>query len=127
MADPVFAFALELAAGRVSGFDAYKVQRPIEYDHDLKATDFPMTDALFKAFKDFVASKPVYKFTPAQLDKERAYIDRQLRYEIVTAAFGSTTSFQVFNADDPQITKAIDIMPRAQQLAQAAQNKRNPS
>lgn len=125
--NPVFAFALELAAGRVPGFDAYKVQRPIEYNHDLKATDFPMTDALFKAFKDFVASKPIYKFTPAQLDKERAYIDRQLRYEIVTAAYGSTTSFQVFNADDPQITKAIDILPRAQQLAQAAQNKRNPS
>ncbi len=127
LADPVFAFALELAAGRVSGFDAYKVQRPIEYEHDLRATDFPMTDALFKAFKDFVASKPIYKFTPAQLDKERAYVDRQLRYEIVTAAYGSTTSFQVFNADDPQITKAIDVLPRAQQLAQAAQNKRNPS
>jgi carboxyl-terminal processing protease len=125
--DPVFAFALELAAGRVPGFDAYKVQRPIEYNHDLRATDFPMTDVLYKAFKDFVASKPIYKFTPAQLDKERAYVERQLRYEIVTAAYGSTTSFQVFNADDPQITKAIDVLPRAQQLAQAAQNKRNPS
>jgi carboxyl-terminal processing protease len=125
--DPVFAFALELAAGRVPGYDAYKVQRAIEFDHDLKATEFPMTDALFKSFKDFVAAKNVYKFTPAQLDKERQYIERQLRYEIVTAAYGSTTSFQVFNADDPQITKAIDLLPRAQQLAQAALNKRNPS
>ncbi|MBV9959677.1 MAG: S41 family peptidase [Acidobacteria bacterium] len=125
--DPVFAFAMELAAGRVAGFDAYKVQRPIDFGRDLTATDFPMTDTLYKAFKDFVASKPIYKFTPAQLDKERAYIERQLRYELVTAAYGSTTSFQVFNADDPQITKAIDVLPRAQQLAAAAQNKRNPS
>ncbi len=125
--DPVFAFALELIAGRVQGFDAYKVQRPIQFEHDLQAADFPMTDALFKAFKDFVASKPVFKVTPALLDKERAYIERQLRYEIVTAAYGSVTAFQVFNADDPQITKAIDLLPRARELAQTAQNKRNPT
>ncbi len=125
--DPVFAFALELIAGRIQGFDAYKVQRPIKFEHDLGATDFPMSDALFKAFKDFVASKPVYKVTPAQLDKERSYVERQLRYEVVTAAYGSVTAFQVFNADDPQIVKAIDLLPRARELAQTAQSKRNPS
>jgi carboxyl-terminal processing protease len=127
MTDPVFAFALELVAGRVQGFDAYKIQREIEFGHDLKATDFPVTDALFKAFKDFVASKPVYKFTAAQLDKDRAYLERQLRYEIATAAYGSITAFQVFNYDDPQITKAIDLLPRARELALTAQSKRNPS
>lgn len=125
--DPVFAFALELTAGRVPGFDSYKVLGPIQYRRDLKATDFPATDALFKAFKDFVASKPVFKVTPAQLDKERVYIERQLRYEVVTAAYGSITSFQVFNADDPQIGKAIDVLPRARDLALMAQSKRNPT
>ena len=127
LTDPVFAFALELTAGRVPGFDAYKVQGPIQFAHDLKATDFPSTDALFKAFKDFVVSKSIYKVTPVQMDKERAYVERQLRYEIVTAAFGSITSFQVFNADDPQIGKAIDLLPRARDLALMAQSKRNPT
>jgi carboxyl-terminal processing protease len=125
--DPVFAFALELTAGRVPGFDAYKVLGPIQYGRDLKPTEFPSSDALFKAFKNFVASKPVYKVTAAQLDKERVYIERQIRYEVVTAAFGSITSFQVFNADDPQIGKAIDLLPRARDLALTAQSKRNPS
>ncbi len=125
--DPVFAFALDLVAGRIHGFEAYKVQRPIEFGHDLKATDYPVTDQLFKAFKDFVASKSIYKVTAAQLDKERAYIERQLRYEVVTAAYGSITSFQVFNSDDPQIGKAIDLLPRARDLALTAQSKRNPS
>jgi hypothetical protein len=55
------------------------------------------------------------------------YIERQIRYEVVTAAFGSITSFQVFNADDPQIGKAIDLLPRARDLALTAQSKRNPS
>ena len=127
VSDPVFAFALELTAGRVPGFDAYKVQGPIQFGRDLKSTDFPSTQALFKAFKDFVASKPVYKVTAAQLDRERVYVERQLRYEVVTAAFGSMTSFQVFNADDPQIAKAIELLPRARELALAALSKRNPS
>jgi carboxyl-terminal processing protease len=127
--DPIFAFALELTSGRAPAFDGYKVQRPIDYNHDLKATDFPVTDALFKAFKDFVAGKAQYKIPGAQLDRERAFIERQLRYELATAAYGTVAAFQVFNVDDPQIARAIDVLPRARELAQAARAKliRNPS
>ncbi|HYE66680.1 MAG TPA: S41 family peptidase [Pyrinomonadaceae bacterium] len=125
--DPVFAFALDLVRGRVKGFEAYQVQRPIEYDRDLKATDFPVTDALYHAFKDYAVNKRSYKLTGTQLDKERAFITRQLRYDLATAAYGTTTAFQVFNADDPQIGRAIDLLPRARELARAARLARNPS
>jgi carboxyl-terminal processing protease len=122
LADPIFAFALKLAAGQVAGFEGYKVQRPIEFEHDLKPSDFPMNEALFKSFKEFVASKPSYgsKHTAVQLDRERSYIERQLRYELATAAFGSNAAFQVFNIDDPQIMRAIELLPRARDLAQSA-------
>ena len=125
--DPVFAFALDLVRGRVKGFEAYQVQHPIEYDRDLKATDFPVTDALYHAFKDYAVNKRSYKLTGTQLDKERAFITRQLRYDLATAAYGTTTAFQVFNADDPQIGRAIDLLPRARELARAARLARNPS
>jgi carboxyl-terminal processing protease len=124
--DPTFAFALELAKGRVAGFEQYKLKGAIDYRSDLKQTDFVVTDALFKAFKDFVA-KSDYKLSPAQLDKERAFVERQLRYELATASYGTTTAFQVFNVDDPQITKAIDLLPKARELAQMAQRVRVPS
>ena len=127
LTDPVFAFAMELAAGRVKGFEAYAVPRPIEYGRDLKASDFPMTEAVYQAFKGFVASKPLFKVTAAQLDRNRAFIERQLRYELVTAAYGTTTAAQVFNIDDPQIERAIGQMPRARELAQAARLHRRPS
>ncbi|HEY0323094.1 MAG TPA: S41 family peptidase [Pyrinomonadaceae bacterium] len=126
--DPTFAFALELARGRVAGFEQYKVQRAIDYRSDLKPTEFAVTDALYKAFKDYVATKTAdYKLSPAQLDKERTFVERQLRYELATAAYGTTTAFQVFNFDDPQITKAIDLLPRARELALMAQRTRVPS
>ena len=122
--DAVFAFALELAMGRVTGFESYKVQRPIEYDHDLLPTDFAMTDALFKEFKRFVSARPVFKVTPEQLERVRPFAERQLRFELATAAYGSLAAVQVFNDTDPQIAKAVDAMPRARELALAARRAR---
>jgi carboxyl-terminal processing protease len=122
--DSIFAFALELTTGRVPGFEAYKVQRPIEFQHDLQAGDFPVTDALFKALKQFAASKPIFKVTPEQFDRSRQFAERQLRYNVLSAAYGYRTATQVFNEGDPQIARAVDAMPRARDLALAANRAR---
>jgi carboxyl-terminal processing protease len=124
LVDPIFAFALELTTGRVAGFENYKVQRAIEYDHDLQSTDFPVTEALLKELTRFVASKPVFKATPEQLDRMRPYVEKQLRYDLATAAYGSMTALQVLNESDPQIARAVDAMPRARELALAARRAR---
>lgn len=112
---PVFAFAQELVLGKVKGFESYKVAGPITFDYDIKATDFRVDDALYAAFKEFAVDK--YKYTAAQLDRERDYLQRSLRAELVTAAYGMQTSFQVGNEYDNQILKAIDLLPQARQLA----------
>ena len=124
LADPIFAFALELATGRVKGFENYKVAKQIEYGHDLQATDFPVTEALFSEFKRFVASKPTFKVTGEQLEKSRAFVERQLRYDLATAAYGSLAAIQVFNEEDPQIARAVEAMPRARELALSARRAR---
>ena len=120
----IFGFALELTTGRVAGFESYKVQRPIEFQHDLQPADFPVTDALFKELKRFVASKPDLKATPEQLDRARPFVERQLRYDLATAAYGTMAALQVFNGDDPQIARAVEAMPRARELAQSARRAR---
>jgi carboxyl-terminal processing protease len=122
--DSIFAFALELTTGRVPGFEAYKVQRPIEFQHDLQPDDFPVTDALFKALKQFAASKSIFKVTPEQFDHSRPFAERQLRYNVLSAAYGFRTATQVFNEGDPQIARAVDAMPRARELALAANRAR---
>lgn len=122
--DVLFAFALELTTGRVQGFDNYKIQRPIEFDHELVAEDYPVTDNLWKELKKFAANKPVYKATPDQLEKYRAFAERQLRYNILSAAYGYRTATQVFNEGDPQIARAVEAMPRARELAVSANKAR---
>jgi carboxyl-terminal processing protease len=122
--DILFAFSLELTTGRVQGFDSYRIQRPIEFDHDLATEDYPVTDALFAQLKKFAAAKPMFKVTPDQLDKSRAFAERQLRYNLLSAAYGYRTATQVFNDADPQIARAVDAMPRARELALAASRVR---
>ena len=115
MANPVFAFALDLAFGRVKGFEQYRVDKPIVFGYDIAAKDFPVTEELFQAFKSFAVAK--YKYTPAQIDKEREFVERTLRSELVGAAYGSQTSLQVSNEFDTQLMKAVDLIPQAKQLA----------
>lgn len=122
--DVLFAFSLELVTGRIQGFESYKIQRAIEFDHDLVNEDYPVTDSLFKELKKYVAAKPIFKVTPDQLDKSRTFAERQLRYNLLSAAYGYRTATQVFNDGDPQIAKAVDAMPRARELAQAASRAR---
>ncbi|HEX3251157.1 MAG TPA: S41 family peptidase [Pyrinomonadaceae bacterium] len=122
--DILFAFSLELTAGRVQAFEDYKVQRAIEFDHDLVDEDYPVTDALFRELKKFAVNKPIYKVTADQLDKSRTFAERQLRYNLLSAAYGFRTATQVFNDGDPQIARAVDAMPRARELALAASRAR---
>ncbi len=44
---------------------------------------------------------------------------------MLAAAYGTTIAAQVFISDDPQVVKAIEVMPRARELAlQAALRRR---
>ena len=124
--NPIFAFALELTAGRVKGYEVNRVDRPITFSYDLKPTDFPVSEGLYQTFKKFAIDK--YKYTPAQIDREREFVERILRSELVTAAYGTTTSLQVSNEYDRQLLKAIDLLPQARKLTtEAARAKANAS
>lgn len=115
LTNPVFAFALDLVSGQAPGFATYKVDKPIIFDYDIKSTDFPVNEAVYSAFKKFAQDK--FKLAPAAIDREREFVERTLRTELVTAAYGSQTSFQVFNEYDDQLLKAIELFPQAKQLA----------
>jgi hypothetical protein len=113
-----------VANGQVPGLERYKVDRPIEFGHDLVASDFPMNDAVYNAFREYVAKDANWKVYAPQLDRNRAFIEQQLRFQLVTAAYGSVTSVQVMTKDDPQVAKAVEVTPRARDLAMMAMRAR---
>jgi len=122
--DPLFFFARDVATGRIPGLERYTVDRPIEFGHDLAATDFPMNDLVFKAFRDYVARDANWKALLPQVDRNRAFLETQIRFQLATAAYGTVSAVQVLTREDPQIAKAIEVVPRARELAMAATRAR---
>ncbi|MBV9958660.1 MAG: S41 family peptidase [Acidobacteria bacterium] len=123
LTSPLFAFTRELVNGRINGFESYKVQRAIDFEHKLQPADFPVNEALYQAFKNFVVKNGSWSAIAAQLDRNRAFIELQLRYNIITAAYGRVTADQVLIEDDPQVARALEALPRARQLSLSAMRR----
>jgi len=118
MLSPIFSFVRELVNGRVAGFESQKISRAIVFDHDLRSEEYRITDGIFRAFRDFVDKDPAYKITPAMVDRYRSFVELELRFNIVTAAHGRVIGDRVFiTTDDPQVSKAVDVLPKARNLA----------
>ncbi|HEV2885219.1 MAG TPA: S41 family peptidase [Pyrinomonadaceae bacterium] len=115
---PVFAFARELTNGRIANVSSHKVPGGINFEHELQPDEFLVDDTIFKAFKNFVDNEPTFKSLAPLVDRNRAFIEVQLRFNIVTAAYGRQMGDRVFIlTDDQQVAKAIDVLPRARDLA----------
>lgn len=121
---PIFFFAREVASGRVAGFEKFKVDKPIDYDHVIDADDFPSSNEFFQAFRNYVAKDENFKGFLPQIDRNRQFVESQLRYNLAMAAFGTVTATQVLMKHDTQVAKAIEVLPRARDLAMAAMRAR---
>jgi len=115
---PTFAFTRELVNGRIRGFESSKVPGPIKFRYDLQPEDFKVTEGMFRAFRDFIAADPAFKVTTAMVDRNRAFIENEMRFNLVTAAHGRVIGDRVFiTGNDPQVAKAMDVVPKARDLS----------
>ena len=122
---PAFAFTRDLVNGRIRGFETNKIGN-IKFRHELQPEEFKVTDAMFQAFRNFVTADPSYKITPQMVDRYRSYIELELRFNLVTAAYGRVIGDRVFiTMDDPQVAKAIDVLPKARDLAMGSAEQRS--
>ena len=122
--NPIFFFARDLEIGKISGFDRYKVDRPIEFDHDIETSDFPASNEVFQAFRDYVAKDPNWKSLLPLVDHNRVFVDSQVRFSLAMAAYGVVKAQQVITREDTQVAKAIEVVPRARDLAMTAMRAR---
>lgn len=117
----LFAFTRELVNDRIPGNIGYQVPGSIDFGHQLQPGDFSVAEPVFKAFKEFVAGDSTFKGLAPLVDHNRSFIELQLRFNIVTAAYGRVTADRVFiTTDDQQVAKAVDVLPRARDLAMSA-------
>ncbi len=122
--DPIFFFSCELANGKVKGFENYKISGLIEYGQRIRPVDYPVSDEIYNKFKNFIAQNNDWKNLSSNLENEKAFIKTRIRYNLITAAFGTVSANQVLAEEDKQVAKAVEVLPRAQQLALLASKAR---
>ena len=116
--EPAFEFVRVLVAGQIPGLSEYKLDRRVDHQHRLAQTEFIAGDKLLAAFKNFVRERKDLKADEARVDKEADFIKRQIRYELVVAAYGSETAYQVLLDMDNQVQRGIAEMPKAKVMAE---------
>ncbi len=122
--DPIFFFSLELANGKIAGFENYKISGQTRFGQRIRPVDFPVSDEILKAFKTFIAQTGKWKFLSSAVEAEKTYIKTRIRYNLITNAFGTVAANQVLIEDDKQVAKAVENLPRAGQLALLASKAR---
>jgi carboxyl-terminal processing protease len=121
IAEAAFHFTRQLAAGVVPGFESYKVEK-VQYGKNAKPTDFPITDRVVEAFRNFVRTQPENQVQSAQIDEELDFAKLRLRQEIITAAFSNDAGARVLLDSDAQVLRALEALPDAKRLADNARN-----
>jgi carboxyl-terminal processing protease len=120
--EAAFQFTRRLAAGMVPGLESYKVDR-VQYGRNARATDFPISDRVLDAFRNFVRTDTASQLTSAQLDEEPDFVKLRLREEIVTAAYSNDAGARVLLDSDPQVLRALEALPEAKRLAESARTE----
>jgi carboxyl-terminal processing protease len=121
IAEEAFYFTRRLAAGAVPGLETLRISK-VEYDRNVKATDYPVADRVLEAFRNFVKADLQAGLTSAQIDAELDFVKLRLREEMVTAASGSDAGTRVLLDSDPQVLRAMEVLPDAKRLAEGVRN-----
>jgi carboxyl-terminal processing protease len=111
-----FFFVRQMVAGKIAGFEGYKVEKQ-SHAMDIPPGKFQIDDRMFEAFKAFAASDKENGLSTANIDAEAEFARTRLRLELATANYSNEAGIRVLLEVDPQVLKAIEVMPEARMLS----------
>ncbi|NNE97524.1 MAG: S41 family peptidase [Pyrinomonadaceae bacterium] len=118
--DPIFHFSSDLAAGRIIGFEHYRIYRQRDISKRIGANDFPVKERLLKAFEKHINLESRPKRIKTFTRTDARFVANRIRYNLISAAYGNTIAKQVLIESDSQIEKAILTLPQARNMAKSA-------
>ncbi|MGI8567471.1 MAG: S41 family peptidase, partial [Pyrinomonadaceae bacterium] len=116
--EAAFQFARRLAAGEINGLESYRIGNT-QFNHTLRPTDYPVTDRVVEAFRNFVRRDAQLGLSLAQIDADLDYAKLRIRDELVTAAYSAEAGGRALLESDPQFLRALEALPGARQLAES--------
>lgn len=119
-----FEFVRHLVAGQVAGLEEFRVEKP-DYDHELRGDEYRITEPVLTAFRAFVTARPELRVSAEAVDAHLDYARDRVREEVITAAYGTDAGNQFGVLNDRVARAALDALPKARQLAEAARALRD--
>jgi carboxyl-terminal processing protease len=83
------------------------------------AKSFEVDDATMQDFRKFLDSEKI-PYTEAELLQNNDWVRSNIKSEIFVNAFGQEEGLKVKAEADPEVLKALDLLPQAKQLAEKA-------
>jgi carboxyl-terminal processing protease len=83
---------------------------------------FQVSDAMVDQFKQHLTKRGV-EFTEKDFNDNKDYIKRSIKYEVFYNRFGVADAGRVILEGDPQVMKALDLVPEAKDLASKAKRQ----
>jgi carboxyl-terminal processing protease len=80
---------------------------------------FEVDDVVLQDFRKFMDDEKI-AYTEAELLENNAWVRSNIKSEIFVDVFGQEEGLKVRAETDPQVTKALDLLPQARQLAENA-------
>jgi len=83
------------------------------------AQSFQVDDAVIQEFRKFLDSQQI-QFTEADLAENNEWVRSNIKAELFVNEFGQQEGLKVHTETDPVVQKALDLLPKAKELAENA-------
>ena len=113
--EAAFFFVRQLVAGKIAGLENFKTEKQ-DYRMTLAADSLQVNDRLFEAFRQFTAGQKDTGLTNDNVSAMADHARLRIREEIATATHSSEAGAQVLLEADPQVMKAVEVMPESRRL-----------
>ncbi len=81
--------------------------------------DFVANDEVIDEFRKYLDKQHI-KYTEPEIQENLTWLKLQIKREVFTSAFGLNEGFKIALQDDPQLEKAVELIPQSRALYQNA-------
>ena len=113
-----FYFVRQLAGGQIAGLESYRLNEGPQLGRSPRAGELAVSDKVLEAFREFVRRDKEFGLSVAQVDADLDYVKLRVRDDLITAAYGGDAAGRFLLDGDPQILRALELLPVAKTLAE---------
>jgi carboxyl-terminal processing protease len=113
--EAAFFFVRQVVAGKIAGLENYKTDKQ-DQRMNLATDSLQVNDRMFEAFRQFATGMKDSVLSNENISTMADHARLRIREELATATHSSEAGAQVLLEADPQVLKAVEIMPESKRL-----------